>query len=480
MPGTAGHPSIRRLNATPAVAAPRARLLFDQSGFTLVELLTAATVLVVGVLGVVAMIAGANVRTLATRGREGATNVQRELVERARAIPYAQMTEASAISQLQAVPGLEDSSPSPGYQISRRGFVYTVAIDVCSVDDGKDQYGAHGAGVFCAGSPTGTQDVNPDDYKVLSTDITWSQPDGHGRSRQQTLVNSPGNNVGPSICAITLGGSANTTITSVLASLDVGLCVSFAPSTLSVSVDGKVVGNAAGSGTLWTYPWAIDTLVDGSYLLSARAFDDQGRPGAARSVTVTLNRFLPLAPTGLAAGRNGAVVEAEWLANRERDIVGYRLYRGATPVASCTNVDATSCQDSSPPNLPLLTYTLRAVDRDSAGNLREGVASAPVVVTQLNNRPNPPTGLALTTNAEGDAVLSWSAPVPDDPDLADQIAFYRIYRDGTAVANRFDRTGLGSEHTWTDARSTGESHQYWVTAVDSQLAESVVLGPVGT
>lgn len=479
MSGIAGQPQLPPIDATPGAATPRARILFDSAGFTLVELLTAATVLLVGMLGVVAMIAGANARTVATRGREAATNVQRELVERARAIPYAQLTDASVTSQLQAMPGLQDSSPAPGYQINRRGFSYTVTIDVCSVDDGKDQYGAHGAGVFCAGSPAGTQDANPDDYKVLTTDITWSQPDGQGRARQQTLVNSPGNNVGPAICNITLDGSTNMTITSVLASLNVGLCVTFEPSTLSVSVDGKVVGSATGSGTVWTYPWGIDTLVDGSYLLSARAFDDQGRPGAARSVTVTLNRFLPQAPVGLAAGRNGSVVEAEWLSNKERDIVGYRLYRGGTLVASCANVDATSCQDTSPPDVPLLTYTLRALDRDASGNLREGPNSGPVAVTQLNNRPYPPTDLTLTANAEGDAVLSWSAPSPDDPDLTDSIAFYRIYRDGTAVSERFDRTGTGTELTWTDARSAGESHQYWVTAVDSQLAESLVLGPVG-
>ena len=203
-----------------------------------------------------------------------------------------------------------------------------------------------------------------------------------------------------------------------------------------------------------------------------------GRSGPGRALTVTLNRFLPAAPAGLAAGRNGAVVELEWLANSERDIAGYRVYRDGTLVASCSLSTDTTCQDTSPPGSALLTYTVVALDRDPVtGNLREGTASPPVTVTQSNLPPNAPTGLTASTNSDGDTVLSWNAPVPADPD-GDSIAFYRIYRDGTAVGDRYDRTALGSQTTYVDGRNGGTQHTYWVTAVDTQLAESVAVGPV--
>jgi prepilin-type N-terminal cleavage/methylation domain-containing protein len=450
------------------------------SGMTLIELIVAMTVILIGMLSVASMMAAANLMSVATRGREAATGVQRELVERARSIPYAQLNQASVYQELQALPGLEDYSASSGYQLRRRGFTYTATVTVCSVDDPKDGYGAHAAGMFCAGGSTGTQDANPDDYKVVTTDLSWAQGRTHPHTRQQTLVNSGGSNVGPPVCGISLDGSTNTVITSVVSSLTLGICVNFTPSTVSVSVDGETQGSATGTGLNWSYIWSIDALVDGNYLVAARAFDSQGRPGPERSVTVTLNRRAPLAPTGLAAGRNGSVVDAEWLANKERDIVGYRLYRGTTMVASCSAVSRTDCQDTAPGTDPSLTYTLKALDHDPAGNLREGPPSDQVTVTTLNHAPNAPTGLSVATNGQGDTVLNWSAPAIADPDLGDSIAFYRIYRDGTTVADRFDRTGSGSDHTWTDARSAGQSHTYRVTAVDTQLAESAFVGPVSS
>jgi prepilin-type N-terminal cleavage/methylation domain-containing protein len=450
---------------------------YGDAGFTLVELLVAMFVLLVGMLGVVAMVAGANAVTVATRGREGATNVQRELVERARSIPYAKLNSTSIYDELQALPGLADVSASPGYQVRRRGFTYTATFGVCSVDDPKDGLGVHGTGAFCPGG-AGATDTNPDDYKVVTVDLAWAESKGKGSSRQQALINSPGNNLGPGVCGITIDGSANTVVTNTVSSLNVGVCVTFTPTTVAVTVDGEAKGSAGGSGLSWAFPWTVDALVDGNYLVGARAYDDQGRPGAQRSVTVTLNRFVPLIPTGLAAGRNGSVVEAEWLANRERDVVGYRLFRDGAAVASCSFTTQTQCQDTAPPSSPLLTYTVKALDRDPSGNLREGLTSLPVTVTTLNTQPNPPTDLTASTDSQGDTVLEWEAPDPDDPNFGDSIAFYRIYRDGTTVSDRIDRTGLGTEVTWTDARSAGESHTYYVTAVDTQLAESTPVGPV--
>jgi hypothetical protein len=53
------------------------------------------------------------------------------------------------------------------------------------------------------------------------------------------------------------------------------------------------------------------------------------------------------------------------------------------------------------------------------------------------------------------------------------VQFYRVYRDGTAIANRYDVTGTTS---YVDA--PGGSHSYWVTAVDDNFRESPATGPV--
>lgn len=448
------------------------------AGFTLVELLVAGFVVLVGMLGVVSMMIGANQRSVATRGREGATNVQRELIERSRSIPYHRLTQAAVYTDLQSIPGLEDQSPNPGYQIARRGFTYVVALNVCSVDDPKDNFGAHDQASFCAGSTAGTLDRNPDDYKVVTVDVTWSGSRGSGHSRQQGLINSPGAKVGPSIAAITISpASTSNVVTSDVSPVAVSVTSSFAATTVDMSVDGDSKGSATGSGTSWAWQWPIGSLVDGTYLLGARAFDALGRSGPARSLTVTLNRRLPAAPASLLAGLNGAHVELEWLANPERDVIGYNVYRGGTAVASCAVVEDTACRDLAPTGS--LVYTVRALDRGPDGSVREGAASNTASVSQTNLAPNPPTNLVASANSDGDTVLTWTAPSPPSPSPdTDLIAFYRIYRDGQTYQDRWDRTATGSETTWTDARNAGGTHTYWVTAVDPFLSESTALGPV--
>jgi hypothetical protein len=259
---------------------------------------------------------------------------------------------------------------------------------------------------------------------------------------------------------------------------------------VSWSLDGDYRGTAGGSGQSWNFTWNIgdkDTsgaVLDGAYLVAARAQNTSGIAGPGRTLTITLNRKAPIAVTGVAAGRNVGVVELEWSPNPERDIVGYRVYRRSSsgpdvqvcPATGSYTV-ATSCQDSSPPATGTLTYYVKALDRDPAGALREGAASADVTVPTGNTRPNPPTNL-LATTSNGTTILRWDAPVPADPDAGDSIAFYRIYRDGATYADRYDRTASGGNLTYTDTRTDNEPHTYWVTAVDTHLSESVLLGPV--
>jgi fibronectin type 3 domain-containing protein len=244
------------------------------------------------------------------------------------------------------------------------------------------------------------------------------------------------------------------------------------------------------SGLIWAFTWDIGATssgtLDGPYILSAEAFNQYGVSGPGRQETVVLNRRAPFAPRQVTGGRTiFGTVEIEWEANSERDIIGYEVRRldasGTTVV--CALLDQrleTTCIDAAPPAADPLRYVVYAYDRDSAGAPREGDASSVRTVLAGNQAPNPPTTLAGTREADGSVTLTWSRPAPEDPDGApDGVEFYRVYRDGQALANRYDRWfDSGPNVTWQDTETNGLEHTYWVTAVDTQHLESSFVGPV--
>src|SRR5688500_5563317 len=119
---------------TPTVR-DRLRSARSESGFTLIEVLVASVVLIVGVLSALLLLDTANGATVTTRSREAATNLTRELTEATRGLPYAQISESSLPGLLQAQPGLEDSTAGGEYTIRRRGFTYTITTRSCIVDE---------------------------------------------------------------------------------------------------------------------------------------------------------------------------------------------------------------------------------------------------------------------------------------------------------------------------------------------------------
>lgn len=517
------------------------RVAADQRGFTLVEVMVAAFILLVGILGTIKLIDAANATTVSTKQREAGVNLTREVVEDVHSIPYEALTANSVVPQLQSQPGLEDMGAGGGWTIRRRGTTFNVAVGACTVDDPKDGLGSHDQGIFCAtgdGSSDeecddlleamadgdagdahvhgeaaigecgididldgevddllesevcltlpaaceeGTADANPQDYKRVVTNVWW-QRNGVVRSvRQTTLVNNPGSAVGPAVRSLQLDGVSQPVTDPATGSAPFTFTTSSQPATVSWMLDGEAQGTATmTSATAGGFSWPISGSVrDGSYTVAVRAFNDSGIAGASRSMTVTLNRYLPTAPDGFAAGRNNTIVDFEWLPNPERDLSGYRVYRenAGGDVRVCELTTATECYDANPPGGPA-TYYVVAVDRDPvSGDHREGAHSATKTVVTTNNPPNPPTVLVASVS-NGTTILRWTPPSPADPDPGDSIDFYRIYRDGSLYADRYDRTGSGTEVTYTDIHTGGDQHTYWVTAVDTQLAESTLLGPV--
>jgi hypothetical protein len=461
-----------------------------QAGFALMEVLIATVILIVGLTALLGLLDVTVRASAATRAREGATSLAREIIEDARTIPYSQISPTSIVGELQALNGLADASPVSGWQVVRRGITYTVALSECSIDDPKDGYGKHDS-TFCADSSTeGVEDPQPADLKRITVDVTWSargrSPDVH----QVATLTAAGEAPGLSASELQLKTpyvSTAPVITAAVSPLIFTVSSPAGTAAMSWSLDGSAQSPAPTfvSGTQWTFEWPIAGLSDGTYQVSAQAIDTTGVTGPPVSITVTLIRGEPAAPKAILGGYNTInvsgtptqVAELQWQANTERNVIGYRVY-GPNGMSSnkliCPSEEAKlsialSCIDFNPPkpNMANLTYRLVALYRGA--NLEE-VKEGPAALFTLNpnsatTAPNKPTGLEAHKNENGSVTLHWSAPSGGEAPI-----FYRIYRGSTDYTSRYD-VSSGTSTTYTDSDAV-IAHTYWVTAVDSSLTES--------
>lgn len=476
-----------------------------ERGFTLVEVMVAMLILVVGLLGTVKLIDQANATTVTTKTREGATNLARELVENARLVDYDDLTAAEAGPALRAKPGLADSTPATtAWTIERRGIEYTVTVGACLYDDAKDGVAATHDTSFCASTPatpTTPTEGNPDDFRRVDVSVGWAAGSGPaGQMTQTSLVINPSGGLGPRIVSFLPAGESSPEVTvsnAAVTEVDFTVTTTFAASVRWTADDAVSSGDASGGATGWSFPWPLGqaaegsegSVLDGFYQVNAQAFDAIGIPGDVRTVVVTLNRSAPFAPTDVAGGRNdrvartvggGDIVDLQWRANTERDIRGYRAYRvdaAGTPETSddtlvCTTKE-TSCYDPGPPAAGA-DYYVRAVDVDPTLADRPGALSDLVAVPATAGEPpsfapQDADGLTVTID-DGVPRLDWPSAQDDDG----AIRFYRIYRDaGTAYDERHARTDT-STPTYADPEpgAPGTLHRYWVTAVDQDFNES--------
>ncbi|HEX8742898.1 MAG TPA: prepilin-type N-terminal cleavage/methylation domain-containing protein [Thermoleophilaceae bacterium] len=461
--------------APPAVRA--------EQGFTLVEVTVAIVVLLVGVMGVLTMANGASSATTRTKAHEAANALARDMIEATHALPYANLTAASATGALQARPGLADSRPgTAGWQLERRGVTYTVTVRLCVLDDAKDGAGAHDS-AFCPDTgPAGTADVNPNDYKRLSFELAWTRERHAERVVQSTLVMN--SDRGPAITALNTNPAGATSIGSGN-SAAFTLTTAIEPAKVEWYLDGAyqqdLGSGVSGSGTAFAFTWNMgspcsnNSVIDGTYVVSAQAFNAGGSTPGPRALTMRVNRCAPVAPTAFSAGRNRWGVELNWEDSKEDDVAGYRVHRGigsAPPAAIASGpcsgvVRKSTCIEPDPAPSQSLVYNVRAVDRDPSGALRDGTPTVSFTVVTGNRAPATPA----IGNAQQYGTIGWYAVT--DPDRGDAVDFYRIYRDGQALANRYDVIdAVGDPIVWTDADTGGIAHTYYVVAVDTRLAES--------
>jgi type II secretory pathway pseudopilin PulG len=465
------------------------RTLDSEVGFTIVEVLIACVVLVVGMLGVLTLLTGALRATAGNNEHVGATNLARELGEEARGLDYDDMTTALLPVRLQQR-GLGSGSP---WTIARRGVTYTITATACVFDDPADKLAATPPDEVCAPQPLGSPgDRNGDDFRRATFQVSWRGADGDQSAESQTmLVINPSGGLGPRITSFT---PVTQTITSNDSSVSIGWTTTTAQTLRWMVDDGASSGSTTGV-TSFTTTWDIGSsgsgseILDGSYQITAQPFDDLDVAGEAKRANVVLNRRRPYPPPSLDGGHNtlsGDWVELQWSLDGERDILGYRVV-WAGPDRQVGNEDdvpvcldaanptilaptTTSCIDTSPPS-GATTYYVVAVDRTPTNVLRDGDRRTLQVVA-ATSRPKSPIGLGVVS-VSGQPKLSWTAPPSESP------SFYRIYRDLSASGRllRYDRTSSNAT-TFTDASPANGLHWYWVTAVDSSFNESVATGPV--
>lgn len=475
-----------------APIAPRAasrNLLADESGFSLVEVMAAAFVLIVGLLGVLGMLTRAMSTTSSSNQRVAATNVTRELVESARGISYETATPAGIETAIKAK-GIGSGTP---WTVVRRGVTYTITATVCTLDSPADGIETAAPANLCTPALTSTRiDLNGDDFRRVTFNVAWREGSTVKSVTQTELIVNPSGGLGPRIKTVS---PLSQTITSPTATT---ATVNFTTTPASAvhwhADDGRSVGQAVLSPTTpntWRADWPLGTVggggtevFDGTYQVIAQAFDDRSIAGDAKLASVVINRRRPYAPPSLKGGYNSRLdlsVDLVWGLNSERDIAGYRVYWvgldgvvGLLDFQVCPAIlggtlssTTSSCTQLLPSISSLTRYYVVALDRDSTGALREGDART-WSVDALGLQPNAPNGPLTASTVDGKATISWSAPAGTPP------AFYRIYRDGNLVADRYDTTTTTS---WADP-SADTAHDYWITAVNDAYNESNAIGPV--
>lgn len=477
-----------------------------QDGFTLLETLVAAVVLVVGLMTLFGLLDASLKATAATRAREGATNLARQVLEDARTIPYAQLAPSAIQSELQEMRGLSDASSTAGWQVVQRGVTYTVTVSECSIDDPKDGYGAHEnvfkENPFCSDSKTtGTEDTQPEDLKRITVDVTWTatgrKPDVH----QVETLTAAGAAPGLSASGLRLekgqyvGKETEPVVKTSTATLNFEVSAPSSTHAMKWSVEGVVQPSAPvlkSGTTTWKFSWSIPlaSVSDGTYDISAQAVDATGVVGPPVTLPVTLLRSTPAAVSGLKGGFNEVfvkgggkqkVVELEWKANTERNVIGYRVYDPSSvlrcPEESLTTLSLSlSCIDFATSSLvsSSLTFTAYALYREySAEGVPAGIgqgAPGTITIKNVTEAPSPPEELKAVELSNGSVKLTWKAPKT----TKQAVSFYRIYRGSTEYTSRY---GVSESLEFIDTDATTK-HAYWVTAVDSNLTESEPVGPV--
>ena len=294
-----------------------------EHGFTIMEVMVAMVILLVGLGGSLTLLDQANITTTSTKAREGAVALSRELVEAARAQPYDQLTQGNVVAAIRGRQGFTSSTiTGSGWQIQRRGITYTMSVGVCSVDDPKDGTGQTDT-TFCASTGLSTRtsaatcatalgntgnisgagtaagaavgdcgidldrdgqvddltlgdvgsapgascsgtgcDLNPDDYKRVVTLVRWTIGSGSHFVLQSTSLPYPGLSGAPRVTALPILPSLTVTSPTQTTFGSMATATNRKAAGVTWLLDGTPMGNATANdttGKLWTFTWQLGT-----------------------------------------------------------------------------------------------------------------------------------------------------------------------------------------------------------------------------
>src|SRR5918911_921380 len=389
---------------TTASPTARRRGLPRQAGFTLVEVMVAVALILIGLLGTIKMLDTASGAKGDSRAREGASNIARELLEDAHATTYKKVGDLGtgppatawltpAMSTIDGGSGTvtTPSTSSLRTTVTRRGFSYTATVSWCSVDDGKDGYGPHSNSVsWCSDSTQTGSEGTPEDMKRVTATITYTVAGKSKTLTQLVTFAATGGMVAPSgsnlVPTSTPPGSNPPFVVSTSVANVVFRGTSFGAADMKFTVNGVEVtsGIVNNSNGTWDYTWPIAALTDGTYSIGAVAVDALGNRSQPMTIQVRLARSATLQPQNVTGGYNyvnptGAsgspppgqlVVELQWDANPEGSVTGYEVLRGATSVCGGQSSLANDCIDTNPPASGTTAYTVKTWFRDGAGAMQ--------------------------------------------------------------------------------------------------------------
>jgi Tfp pilus assembly protein PilV len=440
-----------------------ARRIRAEAGMTIVETMVAAVILTAGVLGVFVMVETADKINETNRGREAATSLAREVLEKARSTTFAQIGSNNWIDS--TLTGLEGGSGVTGSvngtirtDVTRRDTTYTVATQTCSVDDSKDglKTSAGGGVNWCADSTgTGLGDAQPEDMKRVGVTTGWTQDGKQYSIYQAATFSSAGSVVGPNLTEFkvtTPGGLEAETAPTITSNPSGGNMVFQATSVgaadMKFTVDGvpATTGVAsAGNGT-WTLTWNVTNLKDGVYMIGATAVDALGTHGDPRYIQVTLSRGAPAPLTNITGGYNDVyeadvkkrVVELGWDGSPEGSVTGYEVLKGATTVcAASLNLE---CMDLNAASSGSTTYTIKTLYTDSGGN--PASISSPYTVTAPTGGGALPSTWGIVSTKANASATPHCVPLMSADNVRDLVSNYptsggtnQTYGTGAALMN---------------------------------------------
>src|SRR3954464_13363822 len=244
----------------------------DENGFTLVEILVAITILLVGVLGVTTMITVSDKTTVINNSRQGATAVVRRALETSRSLSFRSIKSATLASSIQTASPDLATTQAGTWKVARDGYVYTLDATVCRVDDDSDGYGAHDSAdpLFCSdNTTTGTADTQPGDYKRVAVTATWTVKGQTRTMKQVTLVPPGGVGDAPAatdVHATSPSASAGQPLLITTRpnppQITFGATATNNPGYMSWLIDGTplltcppTTTSCSGAGSAWCFPW---------------------------------------------------------------------------------------------------------------------------------------------------------------------------------------------------------------------------------